>query len=184
MKTCSKCGETKPLTEYGKKASNRDGRQARCKPCVKVDKAESWQRNLESNRAKNREHYLANREARIAWQVAWKKANPDKVAEYGRTYNERHRDRANATARLRVAKRYALKLKRTVGEIDTDALWATQGGACGICEVAIDPALRWPHPMSKSLDHIHPLARGGAHAQDNLQWAHLVCNIRKGAKAS
>ena len=33
MKTCTKCGETKPLTEFHKHKRNRDGRQGRCKPC-------------------------------------------------------------------------------------------------------------------------------------------------------
>lgn len=35
--------------------------------------------------------------------------------------------------------------------------------------------------MSKSLDHIVPLAKGGTHEQSNLQWTHLVENLQKGA---
>ena len=30
--------------------------------------------------------------------------------------------------------------------------------------------------------HIIPLALGGTHEAANLQWAHLICNIRKGAR--
>ena len=54
---------------------------------------------------------------------------------------------------------------------------------CGICGQPIDPALKYPHPMSKSLDHIIPIDRGG-HPFDkaNMQVAHLQCNRMKGAR--
>lgn len=35
MKTCSKCDEEKPLTEFYKQASRADGRQRYCKRCAK-----------------------------------------------------------------------------------------------------------------------------------------------------
>ncbi|WP_158070491.1 HNH endonuclease [Streptomyces luteocolor] len=33
--------------------------------------------------------------------------------------------------------------------------------------------------MSPSLDHVIPLSRGGSHRRDNVQLAHLRCNLRK-----
>lgn len=53
---------------------------------------------------------------------------------------------------------------------------------CRICFVPIDQTKAWPHPMSKSVDHIVPVSRGGAHAMSNVRAAHLGCNSRKGAK--
>ena len=50
---------------------------------------------------------------------------------------------------------------------------------CGLCGEQVDKDLMWPDPMSASLDHIIPLSRGGEHTLDNVQLAHLVCNIRK-----
>ena len=50
---------------------------------------------------------------------------------------------------------------------------------CGLCGEPVDKDLAWPDPMSASLDHIIPLSRGGAHTLDNVQLAHLACNIRK-----
>lgn len=35
-----------------------------------------------------------------------------------------------------------------------------------------------------SVDHIVPLARGGSHSADNVQSAHLLCNLRKGARVN
>lgn len=52
---------------------------------------------------------------------------------------------------------------------------------CGICGLKVDKELKWPDPMSASLDHIVPLSRGGSHSLDNVQLAHLVCNERKNA---
>lgn len=66
-----------------------------------------------------------------------------------------------------------------IGPIDFDALWT---GVCGICGLPMDREVRWPDPMSKSIDHIIPLSKGGSHTQENLAWAHLGCNVRKGVR--
>lgn len=55
------------------------------------------------------------------------------------------------------------------------------GWRCGICGGHVDPAVRWPDPWSASLDHIVPMSLGGPHRPDNVQCAHLRCNILKGA---
>jgi hypothetical protein len=46
----------------------------------------------------------------------------------------------------------------------------------------VDPVLAWPHPQSRVLDHIIPLALGGTHTQGNVRIAHWLCNARKGAR--
>lgn len=51
---------------------------------------------------------------------------------------------------------------------------------CGICGKPVDKTLRWPHPMSATVDHIIPIARGGHPSDiDNLQLAHWCCNRAK-----
>ncbi len=73
--------------------------------------------------------------------------------------------------------------KRTGGEyIDTVHVAELHGWTCGLCALPIDPSLQYPDPASLSLDHVVPLARGGAHTLNNVQPAHLRCNIRKGAR--
>jgi len=51
---------------------------------------------------------------------------------------------------------------------------------CGICGKPVDKSLKYPHPMSATVDHIIPLDRGG-HPSDlaNLQLAHFCCNRQK-----
>lgn len=51
---------------------------------------------------------------------------------------------------------------------------------CGICGLPVDKSLKFPDPMSPTVDHIIPIDKGG-HPSDinNLQLAHLCCNNQK-----
>lgn len=53
---------------------------------------------------------------------------------------------------------------------------------CALCGMPIDKSLRFPDPMSVSIDHIIPVALGGKSTLDNLQATHLICNKAKGTK--
>jgi hypothetical protein len=57
-KTCYRCGESKPLGEYRKRALNRDGLMVTCKACCKLDYA----RDAEKLRAQGRQYYVDNKE--------------------------------------------------------------------------------------------------------------------------
>ena len=61
-------------------------------------------------------------------------------------------------------------------------IYATQS-VCALCGKPVDMTLKFPHPLSKSIDHIIPVSRGG-HPSDinNLQLAHLCCNNEKSSK--
>ena len=50
---------------------------------------------------------------------------------------------------------------------------------CAICGKPVDKSLKFPHPMSASVDHIIPWDKGGDCSLDNLQLAHFCCNRRK-----
>ena len=59
---------------------------------------------------------------------------------------------------------------------------ATQS-VCAICGQPVNKNIRFPDPMSPTIDHIIPIDKGG-HPSDisNLQLAHLCCNNRKSDK--
>lgn len=81
-------------------------------------------------------------------------------------------------------RRRALKLGATVGEPFTNIeIFERDGWECGLCGQHVDRELRHPDPLSPSLDHVVPLSVGGAHARENVQLAHLTCNVRKGNRA-
>ncbi len=54
---------------------------------------------------------------------------------------------------------------------------------CGICGKPVDFSYRYPHPLSPTVDHIIPVAKGGHPSDiDNLQLAHRTCNRQKADK--
>lgn len=54
---------------------------------------------------------------------------------------------------------------------------------CGICGRPVDKSLKYPDPMSPTVDHIIPVAkRGDPVALENLQLAHRYCNRLKSDK--
>ena len=64
--------------------------------------------------------------------------------------------------------------RRAVFDKNKKIILATQS-ICGICGMPVDKSLKYPHPMSPSVDHIIPCARGGSDDLDNLQLAHRKC---------
>lgn len=54
------------------------------------------------------------------------------------------------------------------------------GTDCGICHQPIDMTLARADGLDcPSVDHVLPRSLGGSHEPENLQLAHLVCNMRK-----
>ena len=54
---------------------------------------------------------------------------------------------------------------------------------CGICGKPVDFSYKYPHPLSPTVDHIIPVAKGGHPSDmDNLQLAHRCCNRQKSDK--
>lgn len=56
---------------------------------------------------------------------------------------------------------------------------------CGICGQYVDQSLHHNEPMARSIDHIFPIALGGAmYERNNVRLAHRICNSRAGATTS
>ncbi len=71
---------------------------------------------------------------------------------------------------------------RTALEKNRRIIYATQT-VCGICGKPVDMSIRYPHPLSPTIDHIIPIAKGGhPSALENLQLAHRWCNRQKSDK--
>lgn len=86
----------------------------------------------------------------------------------------RQRDSAERRARKRGARVGEPFTRQYIGQRDS---WQ-----CALCSQPIDPTLKWPDPMSQSLEHIVPLALGGEHSKENCTIAHLSCNSRGGTR--
>lgn len=98
----------------------------------------------------------------------------------GRYKNEPWDDRRRDNHRRRLD-----RMKHPGAEdIDLMTIAERDDWVCGICCEVVDRDLLYPDPMSRTTDHIRPLAKGGLHIVSNVQLAHLVCNVRKGDKFS
>lgn len=58
---------------------------------------------------------------------------------------------------------------------------------CGICGQPVDKSLKYPHPMSATIDHIIPVngpggLQGHPSSLENLQLSHFSCNRQKSNK--
>ena len=59
----------------------------------------------------------------------------------------------------------------------------TSQSICGICGKPVDKSLKFPDPMSATVDHIIPVSKNGDPCSlDNLQLAHRYCNRMKSDK--
>jgi hypothetical protein len=155
----------------------------RRKACKKAERA----RNADKYRAHKEKYYKANRETVKARSRAWNAANPERAAARRKDYFQRHREHLMEARRewkrqnrARVyeacARRRALKRATAVERVDFAAVVAAWDGLCGICGEVVDGQYHF--------DHRVPLAAGGTHTADNIQIAHPLCNLKKGAKAS
>lgn len=71
---------------------------------------------------------------------------------------------------------------RQLFEKNKKIIYRTQS-VCWICSKPVDPTLKSPHPMSKTVDHKIPVSKGGhPSALDNMALAHRSCNRAKSDK--
>jgi 5-methylcytosine-specific restriction endonuclease McrA len=71
------------------------------------------------------------------------------------------------------------------GRVNRAKVFRDSKWTCGLCGRPVNSRLRYPNPMSASLDHIVPLSvgpDGPGHVQSNCQLAHFHCNSSVGAK--
>lgn len=158
MKTCSKCGETKPFDSFGKHALGRDGLQPACKKCLNAQAAEWYAQNKERKSVTQAKWQAENKEKREAKKAEWRANNKDKWVMYN--HNRR-------------ARRITAGGKLTAGL--SDLLFKLQRGKC---------ACGCGKPLGDDyhLDHIMPLALGGTNTDDNIQLLRKTCNLKKGTK--
>ena len=88
MKTCTKCGETKPLTEFGKQKATKDGYAYKCKSCMN-EYSRHWR---EENRERIKQYRQENKEAIAERNKRWREENKETAREYGRQWREENRE--------------------------------------------------------------------------------------------
>lgn len=190
------------LLLFGLESASKDGRRRYCRACANERSKARRAANPDAVREYNARYRIEHRDTADAATKAWRENNRERVADINRAWEAAHPERGAAwrsshaeersaslatwkTANPERVRGYQRKRRAAgyggnPGDLDTAALWRDCGGHCGLCGEQIDAALAWPNPGSKSIDHILPLSMGGPHDQENAQWAHLACNMRKG----
>lgn len=85
-------------------------------------------------------------------------------------------------ARRNGYRRRARKRNAFVESVSRDEVMRRGRWECHLCGEKIPKSAKWPDPMFGTVDHVLPLAKGGAHSYANCKPAHLKCNLIKGAK--
>ncbi len=127
-KTCTKCGETKPLADFYAMTGMRDGHRNDCIVCNKLAK---------------RARYRRNPERAIERVRQWAIDHPEHVAAYRAEYRNRP-ERKRAMRDLYYRRTYGISAD------EADAILDSQNGRCAICCAPAPERLASMH-----LDHDH-----------------------------
>lgn len=178
MKTCTKCGETKPLASFTKR-SDGDKYRSQCKNCLLA----YWTAYREAHRGEM-----------AGYKAKWREANASAITESNRNYRDTNRDevrvrnrtwsRNNPEVSRRACNRRVARRKNAVVDpsASLETVAAVYGWLCYICGVACDATKPRYHEQKAELEHVIPLAKGGSHTFDNLRIACHRCNCIKGAR--
>lgn len=90
---------------------------------------------------------------------------------------ERHRALKMDSVRRRRARMAGVEVEYFTVE---DVRMAS-GDDCYLCGERINYRLKFPHPMSPSVDHVIPISAGGPHSLSNCAMTHMGCNNKKNA---
>lgn len=144
-------------------------------------RSEAWRKaHPEQKRASAKVYREANKDKIKVWHKVWRKANLAKHCSYMQTWRKTHPDKNREKSRKYRAKHRALECTSQIEPINEKVVYLRDGWICQHCQKRVDKRFKYPNPMSASLDHIVPLSKGGSHTYDNVQLAHLVCNVSKG----
>lgn len=131
--------------------------------------------NKEQLRERRRKYDEANREHIRERERAYRNANKEAVNERIRRWRANNPDKVGAAT----ARRAKAELDGNATPKLIEARWQTSNKTCILCGEPIDPTLKAPHNMSRTIEHLTPIARGGRHNLDNIDFAHYGCNARK-----
>ena len=196
-KTCSKCGETKPLAEFNRNAASPDGHRPNCRSCDRIRSQAYIKANKEKHRDSGRRYYENNKEHVLEKNKKWKKKN----LEAARRIQRESKRRWLETPQGKVSRSAKDALRRTLlkgskaGQRTFDLLGYTREQLISHLEKQFSPGMSWENYGSNGwhIDHIVPLSAFNytdpshidfkrAWALSNLRPLWAAENLRKHAK--
>ncbi len=193
-KKCTKCGVAKPLADFSKNRSRKDGLEVWCRLCKGEANAEYQKAHPEVNRAK---------------VARYQKRHPERVRESGRLYRETHREarrvayakwvrdypEVKKAAEVRWVKthpeaRKAINRARRARKAAVEESFSAEeeqfirecwGNRCVVCGKTNEEEMA-EIGRSLAVDHWLPLCKGYALTPSNAVLMCLSCNAKKGPK--
>lgn len=126
MKTCNRCGETKPSVDFNRAQQNADGLKAVCRAC----QGAYYQANREREKARSVARYAANHERLAVEAAAYRAQHPDRVVAARAKYLAVNSDRL---AGERAAARDLTRQRRQAERAVRDALPPPDVKRCPMC---------------------------------------------------
>ncbi len=187
MKTCKRCGETKPRSEYHRHKRFKDGLNANCKSCRNSESIAYRAANPEKSRQSSKNYRENNKSKMAEIRAEYIKNNPEKVKESKRLYALKNKEELKVKAKAkrienperhrRAKQNRRARERAAVGKLSTGLiakLLILQKGKCACC--------KGPLGDDYHVDHIMPLALGGTNTDDNIQLLRARCNRQKNAR--
>jgi 5-methylcytosine-specific restriction endonuclease McrA len=194
-KICTKCKIEKPVSEFYKDKSRRDGLTYQCKRCYDKRKRIYYENNkikvaeqtriyhAENKQRINERHrisYTENKQEKCERSRKYNEEHKDDVAERSRKWQKNNPEKVKLISRKANHKRRALKRNATIEEFSPIEVLERDNYICQICGIKTRPDFKNQfHPKYPNLDHVVPLSLGGEHSRKNTQCLCRQCNIEK-----
>ena len=169
------------LTNKRYRDAHKERRRASCR-IYAVEHAASIRRRMQTWRAAHAaalrlymKTYAETNRLRLRW---YRELNAERIKKHAAAYARAHLERGRERSR----KHQALKSGSGHSPYRELDIFERDGWACQLCGRRINRRLRHPHRLSKTIDHIVPLSKGGFDCPKNVQAAHFGCNSGKQAR--
>jgi hypothetical protein len=184
MLRCTKCEQEKQASAFYKNRRSPTGYRPDCKACVAQHQQGHYKDNCEDILARNREYRLAHLTEEAVRSAKWRANHQPQILATRKVYYAKNRASILARNSVHVHRhRHARQRTQTIDSFSLDDIATRDAWVCQICFRKVNKRLKYPHPLSGSLDHVIPLSRGGYHTRQNVVLTHLRCNLVKNAHA-
>lgn len=187
MKTCTKCCQQKPYSDFSKDSQKKDSFCSHCKACRTAYEHSYFLANHEKISVRNNKYSSTHKAEKQQYDKERREKQRDSINKKKREYYHskgkevgyiwliNNPDKKRTYAYNRYAIRKQQTAKTPISSKDLNNWLFMQPKICTYCGIEC--------LKSYQIDHIEPLSRQGSHTLDNLTIACPSCNQSKGNKS-